>query len=203
MTGINADQGSAILPNINPNRTRFALAATTLCNGHPFSDSSSQHNHEYPHRKAYQSKSTTHIPNTAPFEELTGAILSYHHRFKDPMAFENRYKEVIDSRPNAFRKVKSADEITSSNRDMFGNEKVLSDDSIMHRMEGIDSRRSSRRSESSSSIEKTNTCRKIVPGWTRLSKSNIGIPTIQECNNTYPSHSNRKYRQLQDNLRQL
>ena len=155
MTRTDSSESNAFDAHINASRSRFALAATALCDGHPMSSALRNDLHEYPHPKAYKARSVHFIENRLQFEELTGAVLSYHHRFRDPMAFNNRYKKVIDRQPDVFRKVKSTEEIGSSNRDMFGKEKVLPDVSVSQRMENISRRSSSRRTRTTSTIRPT------------------------------------------------
>ena len=174
--------------------SRFALTATMLCDGHPLSSSPSSRNvHEYPHPKEYKQKQSHHVETRLNFDEFSGPVRTYHHRFKDPMAFENRYKEVMTADPNSFRKSKGNGEIKSANLDSFGNLIVPSEALLIERTANV-----SRRSSSTGGRAATARCRtastrtastnisggsdphRDSKGWTRLSKTNIGIPNISK-----------------------
>ena len=176
-------------PNDKSNNScnlRNNLATTIMFDTHPIVRKSSidYDMFEYPHPKAYKSKPAHVIQNGLPFDELSGLVRSYHHRFKDPMAYENRHKVVINAQPTAFRRSKSNVEIRSLNLDTFGKPKILSDASLRKREDSINRR------------SRTCAARKVIIGeypamitlshdvtgsvkeWTRLSRTNIGIPKI-------------------------
>jgi hypothetical protein len=149
-------------------RSRSILCATELCEGHPISNRRSSPQHEYPKPKQYQR--TQSKDNSQVFEEMTGAVRSYHHRFSDPLAFENRHKAVIDEEPDAFRRTKVSGDIKSSTLDSFGNPNVVTSSTINERIERVKMRSSGL---AISPLAKTKTRE-----WTRLSKTNIGLPSF-------------------------
>lgn len=176
-------------PNDKSNNScnlRNNLATTIMFDTHPIVRKSSidYDMFEYPHPKAYKSKPAHVIQNGLPFDELSGLVRSYHHRFKDPMAYENRHKVVICAQPTAFRRSKSHVEIRSLNLDTYGKPKILSDASIRKRADSINKRsrtygtRKAIANEYSAMIPVSHIVTCPDKGWTRLSRTNIGIPKL-------------------------
>lgn len=149
-------------------RSRSALEATQLCESHPLSNNKSSLRHEYPQPKAYKATLQHFIENRPVFEEMTGSITSLHHRYKNPLAFENRHKKVFEEDRDAFRRYKANADITSATLDMFGNPKI-SNISVDDRIQQGKTRRST------AALSNTDT-----KGWTRLSKTNVGFPNFSK-----------------------
>jgi hypothetical protein len=160
--------GNDIVVPTSSIRSRSTLGATQLCESHPLSTNESSLRHEYPQPKAYKVNSQQFIENRPVFEEMTGSVKSLHHRYNNPLAFENRHKKVFDEDNDAFRRSKASTDITSATLDIFGNptiSNISKDDRIQ---QGITRRKTAALSHNE------------VKGWTRLSKTNIGFPNFSK-----------------------
>jgi hypothetical protein len=112
------DNNQAVL---RPGAGRPLLDSTQLLSGHPMSSLGLEIRHQYPHPKQYTNKAH-YFGNTAPvYEELIANATTYHHRFHDPLAFENRHRDVITAAPHAFRKPRATAELRAATTDMYGN----------------------------------------------------------------------------------
>jgi hypothetical protein len=149
-------------------RSRSTLGATQLCEGHPLSTNKSNLRHEYPQPKTYKVTSQLVIGNRPVFEEMTGSVKSLHHRYNNPLAFENRHKKVFEEDNDAFRRSKASTDITSATLDIFGNPKVSNVSKDERIQQGITRRNTAALSNNN------------VKGWTRLSKTNIGFPNFSK-----------------------
>ena len=77
--------------------------------------------HIYPNPKVYKDHASYFGDTHQVYEELSVGVKSYHHRFQDPLAFENRHREVYTVAPNAFRRPKATGELRCATADMYGN----------------------------------------------------------------------------------
>ena len=98
-----------------------ALDITGLFDGHPMSSINNRLAHIYPNPKVYKDRASYFGDTHQVYEELSNGVRSYHHRFQDPLAFENRHREVYTVAPNAFRRPKATGELRCSTADMYGN----------------------------------------------------------------------------------
>jgi hypothetical protein len=106
---------------IQPGAGRPLLDRTQQVAGHPLSNLGQDRHHQYPHPKNYKNKAE-YLGNTTPvYEELIKNSTTYHHRFQDPLAFENRYRDLYTAAPNVFRKPKPTPELRCVTADMYGN----------------------------------------------------------------------------------
>ena len=108
-------------PGIAIGQGKNALDVTGLFDGHPMSSTNNRLAHIYPSPKVYKDRATYFGDTHQVYEELSNGVKSYHHRFQDPLAFENRHREVYTVAPNAFRRPKATGELRCSTADMYGN----------------------------------------------------------------------------------
>lgn len=116
--GTETRSGNDLIP---VGKGKNVLDTTGLYDGHPFSSTQTRLAHQYPNPKAYTDKAEYFGNTHQVYEELSNMVKSYHHRYKDPLAFENRHRDVYTAAPNAFRRPKGTSELRCATSSMWGN----------------------------------------------------------------------------------